>query len=285
MIIRGYAGFYYVLAAGRTWECRLRGKFRLRNIEFLPGDRVAFTPLDSARGVVEELLPRRNRLARPAVANVDQAVLVVAAALPEPDLTLLDRLLVAVPAEGIEPLIIINKIDLNPLRAAQLAADYTAPGYRVVLTSCKTGAGIEQLAENLKDKVSVFAGASGTGKSSLLNRIQPGIDFQTGEISAKTKRGRHTTRYASLHPLDTGGLVADTPGFSRVFLPDISPQELGDYFPEIERLKNGCRFKDCLHQKEPGCAVKEAVGATVSTLRYRHYLEFLDELAQKERRY
>jgi ribosome biogenesis GTPase len=286
IILRGYSGFYYVLAENIEYECSLRGKYRLRNQDFLPGDHVLISALDNNKGVIEEVAPRKNQLIRPPIANVNQAVLVIAVKNPLPDLQLLDRLLVCTDSQGITPVICFNKIDLDEDRGLELASLYSKIGYKVILTSTKKDMGVADLKNQLQDQLSVFAGPSGVGKSSLLNMVQPGFALKTGHVGEKSQRGRHTTRHTSLMALQGGGLVADSPGFSRVYLPNISREELSQFFPEFIEHAQFCKFNTCLHHKEPDCHVKKALDkGLIDSTRYNNYLTFLFEVIDKERSY
>lgn len=283
-VIKFYGGFCYVMVDGAVKECLPRR--RLVTAGLLVGDRVKVGAAEAGRCVVEAVLPRRTVLFRPPVANVELAVLVFSIRDPQPNFGLLDRLLVVSQAAGIEALVCFNKLDLARDTPPAEVAVYRAVGYRVILTSALSGEGVTALRDALADRISVFAGPSGAGKSSLLNAIQPGLRLRTGEISHKTRRGRHTTRVVELLPLTGGGLVADTPGFTQLDLPDIPAAELAAYFPEIAAVSAGCRFNDCLHVQEPACAVRRAVEeGTVALFRYRNYLSFLRELKEKERRF
>ncbi|HEX3015036.1 MAG TPA: ribosome small subunit-dependent GTPase A, partial [Desulfobacteria bacterium] len=236
IITKGYSGFYYVFTDGQVKECSLRGRFRHKDVDFLPGDKVLISLLKNGKGVVEEVLPRRNSLLRPTIANVDQVIIVLAIDNPAPDLNLLDRLLIQVEAAGVSPLICFNKIDLLSSKTENLAVIYRKVGYYTLEVSAHTNKGILDLRKALKDKVSVFAGPSGVGKSSLLNTVQPGVSLKTGDVSQKLRRGRHTTRHVELLHLDGGGLVADTPGFSALSLPVMKRNELAGFFPEMDEL-------------------------------------------------
>lgn len=283
-LLRRYGGFYYVESEGRVWTCRLRGRFRLQETVFLPGDRVEIKPVGPGEGVIEDLKPRRTCLKRPAVANVDQVIIVFALREPPPDLELLDRLLFLSGVEDIEAVIVWNKADISKQEYAGLPELYRQIGYRNLITSAHTGQGIDELKALLAGRLSTFAGPSGVGKSSLLNAIQPGLNLRTGEVSSKGGRGRHTTRQAELIRLPDGGWVADTPGFSRLDLPAITREEVAAYFPEMEPLRGRCRYASCLHRKEPGCAVVAAVEAgLIIKHRYEHYLTFLAEVIAGER--
>ncbi len=286
IITKAYGGFYFIRSGKDLWQCTLRGVFRHRGVDVMVGDRVAVKAGQGFRGVVEKIHPRRNSLIRPPVANVDRAVIVFAMKDPDPSLTLLDRFLIHAGHEGISPVICFNKADLFEGSSFDIAGCYERAGYRVILTSARDGTGVEKLRETLKTGISVFAGPSGVGKSSLLNAVQPGLSLKTREIGLKIKRGKHTTRHVELLTLEGGGLVADTPGFSSLFLPDIQKDRLYQYFPEMEKYAGGCRFRGCLHRSEPDCAVKEAVSLNgIDRGRYGRYLEILDEIIQRERSY
>jgi len=285
-VVKAYGGFYYVREGERLWECVLRGRFRLEKKQVLVGDRVIFTARQEDAGVIEQLLPRRTELVRPPVANVDRAVIVISGREPEPNPLLLDRFLIQVAAAGVRPMICLNKIDLPAAGAEELIAVYRRAGYPVFATSALRGTGIGELREALAGGISVLAGPSGVGKSSLLNALHPGWMLKTGAVSRRLGRGRHTTRHVELLALPEGGLVADTPGFTSLNLPPMTRQELAACYPEMERYRSGCRFTGCLHAKEPDCAVKEAVAAgEIAPLRYENYLVLLQEVAARERRY
>jgi ribosome biogenesis GTPase len=281
-VIKAYGGFYYVLSGGMEWECALRGRLRHEKKQVMVGDRVLFLPRDGKTGVIEEVLPRANALIRPPVANVDQALMVFALKEPEPNPGLIDRFLIIASVNGIEPILCFNKSDLDGDTRDELIARYIN-FYRVIATSTITGEGLEQLLETLQDRITVFAGPSGVGKSTIINALIPGVFLKTGMISDKTKRGKHTTRHVELINLPSGGLVADTPGFTSLELPDIKPEELAEHFPEIARLKGECYFSGCLHAQEPDCRVKQAVeSGEIQSSRYQQYLEFLKILKERK---
>lgn len=283
LIIKGYGGFYFVRSGKETWQCRGRGRLR-RGISPLPGDRVLFTPQGQREGLVEVILPRKNTIPRPPVANVDQMILVVSLARPDPDLKLLDRSLVLCEIENLEVLICFNKIDLVAReRAESLEEIYRKAGYRTLRTSALKEIGLTKLRHSLAAKISVLSGPSGAGKSTLLNALDPGLSLATGEVSRKLKRGRHTTRHVQLLPIGEG-YVADTPGFSNLELPPMKRTDLGRYFPEINEYAGKCRFLDCLHIDEPDCEVKSALKqGAISNIRYQDYQKFLGEVIDKER--
>lgn len=288
IIIKRYSGFYYVWDGQQEWVCSLRGKFRLIDQTFIPGDRVTFTSLDASKqkAVIETVEPRKNELIRPTVANVEQAIVVMAVANPEPDFWLLDRMLIMIQANGIKPVICFNKVDLQNRENALPIAVYQEIGFPVIFTSKKTGSGLDQLKEVLANKVSVLAGPSGVGKSSLLNKLE-GLTLKTGDVSEKSERGKHTTRHVELIKLSGGGLLADTPGFSNVYLPkDFKREELGRYYPEYVNYKRRCRFNSCLHREEPDCAIRSGFEeGHLSKDRYQRYLALLEEIIESERRY
>ncbi|HBV99534.1 MAG: GTPase RsgA [Peptococcaceae bacterium BICA1-7] len=282
VVTKAYGGFYYVGGGGETLQCTLRGVLKHRKVDVRVGDRV--TVLRSSGGaVVEEVFPRKNTLVRPPVANVDRMIMVFAVKDPDPSLILLDRFLIQSWHEEVEPVICFNKTDLLQEKEMNFINAYISAGYKVLLTSTRNGLGIQTLSELLLEGITVFAGPSGVGKSSLLNAVQPGLSLKTGEIGQKIKRGKHTTRHVELIPLENGGLVADTPGFSTLHLPEIEKENLCFYYPEMESFISGCRFTGCLHRSEPNCAVKEAVsGGKIDPGRYGRYLEILKELIERE---
>lgn len=291
ILLKGYSGFYYVYAEDRVWECSLRGRFRIRDQEFLPGDRVQILPGTGTKATIEKVEERRNSLVRPTIANVDQAFLVFACISPRPDLNLLDRLLIQVSEVGIKPVIILNKVDQaedqnNEDTFAVSRLDfYHNLGYDLLKVSTRTRQGLAEVRDYLKNKITVLAGPSGVGKSSLLNALDPKLELKTGEVSLKLKRGRHTTRHVELMVCGEG-LLADTPGFSSLYLPKMKREELAGFFPEFAEVEGECRFKSCLHHKEPDCAVKLAVeSGKIEKSRYEHYCLFLDEVIAAERRY
>lgn len=291
VLLKGYSGFYYVYAEDRVWECSLRGRFRIKDQDFLPGDRVQILPVGDNKAAIEGVKPRQNALIRPAIANVDQALLVFAMTSPKPDLNLLDRLLIQVTDEDIEPIIVFTKLDKFQEDAAENGAEFTIAdvyrkiGYTVFEVSNETGQGIADVKARLAEKISVLAGPSGAGKSSFFNALSLGKKLRTGKISMKSKRGRHTTRHVELM-VCAGGLVADTPGFSSLLLPAMKRAELAGFFPEFARYQGQCRFNSCLHDKEPDCAIKQALeDGEISPVRYERYRIFLQEVIEAERRY
>lgn len=286
-IVKGIGGFYYVKSDGDVYECRARGIFRKQDIVPMVGDdvKIRLTKEDKTTGYVEEILERRNELFRPPVSNVDQAVMVFALKSPDPNLWLLDKFLILAEEQEIEITICFNKIDLvSGEEKMEYNRVYEKAGYKVLNTSTETGEGVESLREVLAGKTTVFAGPSGVGKSTLLNAVQPDLKLQTGAVSEKTSRGKHTTRHVELMSLELGGYVLDTPGFSSLELDFLTEENLEVYFPEIYRQSEGCRFRGCRHNKEPGCAVKSAVEqGEISEKRYENYLFFLQEIMERRK--
>lgn len=287
-IIKGIAGFYYIYAEdGKIYECKAKGIFRKDNQKPLVGDNVEISVLDEKEmeGSVTAILPRKNSLIRPAVANVDQAFVIFAMENPKPNYMLLDRFLIMMEQQGIPAVVCFNKKDLGTEEELDfLYRTYTQCGYRVILSSALKGDGISEIHEILRGKATVVAGPSGVGKSSLTNSLQGEIQMETGEISKKLKRGKHTTRHSQVIPVGEDTFLVDTPGFSSLYLTDMEEQELKNYFPEFREYEEGCRFQGCRHIHEPGCAVKEALEADkISRLRYEDYLSLHQELKEKRR--
>lgn len=259
VIIKALSGFYYVKTESGTVECRARGRFRLDGSSPLVGDRVEISLDANGKGRVDKLLPRKNFFIRPAVANIDLLIAVASEVNPVTDPFLIDRVTAFAEHMGCEVLICINKSDAA--RVSRLRDIYATSGYRVIETSAVTGEGVEELRGCIAGKVCAFSGNSGVGKSSLLNALEPRLGLETGVVSEKLGRGRHTTRHVEIFPAG-GAFVADTPGFASFDmeqLPPIPKEELQFCFPEFGPYIGKCRFDDCAHLKEPGCAVREAM--------------------------
>lgn len=289
-IIKGIAGFYYVHDGHETvYECRAKGIFRSRGIKPVVGDNVEFVVLDEekAEGSIEEILPRKNVLVRPASANVDQALVVFAITQPEPNLNLLDRFLIMMGAQEIPVTICFNKTDLGEKdRQEEYRKTYEQAGYPVLFVSSREEVGVERIREVLRGKTTILAGPSGVGKSSLTNQILPKAVMETGSISEKIKRGKHTTRHAELFCVEENTYLCDTPGFSSMYLEDIESGALKYYFPEFEPFADACKFQaDCVHIGEPVCGVKDALeSGKLSESRYENYRILYQELKEKERK-
>lgn len=278
-IVKALSGFYYVdTGTGEPFPCRGRGKLRHQRVTPLVGDRVEITPTGEGTGMVDAVLPRKNRFSRPAVANIDQMVIVCSGAVPVTDPFLIDRMAAMAEWKGCQPLIVFNKCDLE--RADALAAVYRAAGFPTLQVSAQTGEGMDALSAAVAGKVSAFTGNSGVGKSSILNALQPGFSLRVGEVSEKLGRGRHTTRHVELFPV-AGGLVADTPGFSSFDadqMEAIPKEELAAAFREFTPFLDGCRFQGCAHVKERGCAVREAVEAgRIAPSRHDSYVRLYEQ--------
>lgn len=288
-IIKGIAGFYYVHdGRGKVYECKAKGVFRNRRVKPLVGDDAAFEVLSEAEGLgnIAEILPRRNTLVRPAAANVDQALVIFAVKEPDPNLNLLDRFLVVMETEEIPCHVCFNKADLDRECGERLLEIYEKAGYSSHLfsTYTYTEEGLLELRLLLRGKTTVMAGPSGVGKSSLMNLLHPEAEMETGAVSEKIRRGRHTTRHTELFFLEEGTFLLDTPGFGSLELFGIPPEELRFYYPELARLEGKCRFQGCVHGKEPDCAVKKALEeGAVGRERYENYLLLHEELKSKKR--
>lgn len=289
-VIKAYNSFFYVLTEAEAGQelvtCKLRGKFKKsrRSIGVVPGDRVRIDRLPDGSGVVEEQLPRTSLLKRPAVANITQVVLTFAASQPDLHPLLLNRFLVLAEWSGIPKIVIcVNKQDLYAGDIGAFLKAYEQIGYPVLRVSAQQGEGIEALRQQLQGETTVFAGPSGVGKSSLLNRIDERLSLQTGQVSEKIKRGRHTTRVAELLPY-AGGFIVDTPGFSAMELTELDIQDLPGYFPEFRPHLDACRFAPCSHTHEPNCAVKAAVAAgAITQERYDAYVNIYEEIKENQK--
>ncbi len=286
IIVKGIGGFYYVNDGNAIYECRARGVFRKDKTTPLVGDKVEFRiSNEDNTGYIEKIYERATELIRPPVANVNQAIIVFASKAPEPNLWLLDRFLLLAAYQKLDVTVCINKSDLATEDELKHFTDiYTKAGINIIVTSCREQIGISELRELLKDKITVFAGPSGVGKSTLLNNIQSNLRLQTGEISQKTNRGKHTTRHVELIELEIGGWVVDTPGFSSLDINFLEEKDVEIYFSEINGLKHLCKFTGCTHYKEPKCAVKDAVSNNeISESRYNNYLNFIQEIRNNRR--
>ena len=281
-IVKGIAGFYYVHAENKIYECKAKGVFRKDNRKPLVGDDVEMDVLDeeNALGNIRELFPRRSVLIRPAVANVDQALVIFSIVKPKPNFNLLDRFLVMMEQQDIETIICFNKVDIDEEEdGCKYQEIYEKCGYRTLTVSAKQGVGVEALKELLAGRTTTVAGPSGVGKSSIVNSLQSGIVMETGQISAKIERGKHTTRHSELIYVGEDTYILDTPGFSSLGLFDLEKEDLARYYPEFAEHEKYCKFAGCSHVNEPVCGIKDAVAeGAISRVRYENYCLLYEEL-------
>lgn len=282
-IIKGIAGFYYIHAEnGQVYECKAKGAFRKQKIKPLVGDMVRIAVLDEAEhlGNVEEILPRKNELIRPAVANIDMALVIFAAAKPEPNFNLLDRFLCMMEFQNVPVTICFNKTDLvDEEKIEEYRRIYEPAGYRLMSTCTRTGEGVDAVKALLHGKTTTVAGPSGVGKSSLINALQSDVQMQTGVISDKIDRGKHTTRHSEIVPVMENSYIMDTPGFSSMDVPGFEKEDLWTCFPEFSEYEPYCKFQGCSHINEPDCGVKEALAeGKISSVRYENYKLLYEEL-------
>lgn len=280
IILKGIGSFYTVLSNdGEQYTLKARGKFRNKRIKPLIGDNVLFSD-----DTIDDILERKNAFVRPAVANITKLMLVLSATVPKADLMLLDKLLLQCEKNGIEPVIILNKWECRDEEYSDdIIAQYEQTGYPIIKASAYEGIGVDEIIAHIKDNICCFAGQSAVGKSSLLNKIAPSLNLETGGLSKKTDRGKHTTRHGELFVLH-GGMVMDTPGFSLLDTADMEPCELAALYPEMRKAMGECRFAECLHIHEPDCKVKELLSrGKISQERYKRYNLLLDELKEKRR--
>lgn len=287
-IVKGIAGFYYVSVAGSgIYECKAKGAFRQKKMKPLVGDNVSIDIIDEEekKGNVVEILPRKNALVRPAVANVDQALVIFAGTSPKPNLNLLDRFLLMMEQQNVPTLICFNKEDLaSEAEIQELRDSYGTCGYPLFFVSARQQEGIEPLRAALEGKTTTVAGPSGVGKSTLINLLAPEVQMETGEISEKIQRGKHTTRHSQLILLNEQTYIFDTPGFSSLAVDFFEKETLGTLFPEFVEYEQNCRFTGCSHIGEPVCGVKEALAeGKISQSRYNNYVQIYNELKDKRK--
>lgn len=289
-IVKGIAGFYYVHTAGGTvYECKAKGVFRKDGQKPLVGDDVELEILDEDKrlGNIQKILERRSSLIRPAVANVDQALVIFSIVKPQPNFNLLDRFLIMMEQQNIPCIICFNKLDIDEDGQGEAYEKiYSDCGYTTLQVSAHSKEGLEHLQELLKGKTTTVAGPSGVGKSSLVNELQSGIVMETGSISTKIERGKHTTRHSELIAISEDTYILDTPGFSSLSLFDMEKEDLAGFFPEFIREEQYCRFAGCAHIQEPVCGVRDAVAeGTISQMRYDNYCLLYEELKNKKVKY
>ncbi len=291
-IIKGIAGFYYIHVYGRgVYECHAKGIFRKDAKKPLVGDFVRMQCIDEEqfKGNITHILPRRSELLRPAVANVDRAVIIFSVVKPEPNFNLLDRFLIMLQEQNLDCTICFNKQDIaDESQLNSLAKSYEACGNKVLFTSAVCGEGIDELRAILRGKTTAVAGPSGVGKSTIINAICQREVMPTGEISVKIERGKHTTRHSELFPVggEPDTYIMDTPGFSSLQLPDIRKEELRNFYPEFIPMEDACRFKGCSHIYEPICGVKDALQkGQISSIRYENYRRLYEEIKDRDEKY
>lgn len=282
IILKGVGGMYTVLSGGETYSCKPRGIFRNIGVTPLPGDDVVFDIIGESQGNISDILPRENSLIRPAVANVDIAVIVLALSSPEPDFYFVDKITATCLIKGIEPVIAANKTDLAKVDYLNtIKENYSPTGIKCFFVSAKEKTGLDEMVSYFDNKTVVFAGQSGTGKSTLLNAIIGQELMETGTISEKIERGKHTTRHTNFILTEGGAMIADTPGFSNVEPGDIEEKDLQYYYPEFEPAIGQCRYQGCIHINEPDCRVKEAVAqGLIGNLRYENYIRIYNRLKE-----
>lgn len=288
-IVKGIAGFYYVdCRDGRVFTCKAKGGFRKDKVTPLVGDDVEFEITDEVKteGNIVNILPRKNSLIRPATANIDQALVVFAAAKPDPNFNLLDRFLVMMQKQNIHTIVCFNKIDIvGDSDINLLRSTYELCGHQVMFMSVREQEGVDAIRKVLEGKTTVLAGPSGVGKSSLMNLLAPQANMETGELSAKIERGKQTTRHTELIRIADETYLCDTPGFTSLYVTDIGKDEIRDYFVEFNAYRDMCRFDTCRHISEPECAVKEALNlGKISKIRYENYCLMYNELEKQEKR-
>ncbi len=287
-IIKGIAGFYYVyVVESGLYECKAKGIFRKEKLKPLVGDMVEIDIIDEEekKGNIVKILPRKNELIRPLVANIDQALVFFAISKPKPHFNLLHRFLIMMEEKNIPTIIVFNKVDLvDESEMEKIEQIYKATDYKVCFLSLEEEIGIEEVKTQLQGRTTVIAGPSGVGKSTLINLLHPEAKMETGDISEKIERGRHTTRHSELFYLGADTYIMDTPGFTSLFVNEFEKEELKQYFPEFMEYQNQCKYLGCNHVNEPKCAVKEAVeNQEIHEIRYESYLELFKELEEKKR--
>ena len=294
IIIKGIGGFYYVKTEEALYECTGRGIFKRMGIKLQVGDRVTISEKELSKeardrgilheGVIEEVMERKNSFIRPPIVNVDTFAVTFAAKDPEPNFTLIDKFLVMAEMNHVEAVIVMNKCDLCDEETLRNYEEVYSGLYPVIRVSGKENIGLEELERSILGKTVAFAGPSGVGKSTLINELIPDAEMETGEVSKKTSRGRHTTRHVEIFEAKGGGLVYDTPGFTSFDILEAEEDELQDYYPDLAKFKGKCFYDNCRHLKEPDCAVKAAVKAgMISRIRYRSYKTNMEEIREKRK--
>lgn len=294
LIVKGIGGFYYVKTEEGIFECRGRGAFKKKGIKLQVGDRAVITEVELSKeardrgmeheGVIEEIRERKNSFIRPPLVNVDTFAVTFAAKDPEPTFSLIDKFLVMAEMNDVEAIIVMNKCDLVDGEKREEYRRIYQGLYPMIEVSGETGEGLDQLDSMIHGRTIAFAGPSGVGKSTIINALIPHADMETGSVSRKTQRGRHTTRHVEIFETRGGGLVYDTPGFTSFEIMEAGEEDLQHYYPEIERLRSGCYYDNCRHLKEPDCAVRAAVrNGEISKIRYLSYKSNMEEIKEKKK--
>lgn len=284
LIVKGIGGFYYVKTADGIYQAKGRGIFKKEGITLAVGDNVELEVLPDGDGVINEILPRKNQFIRPPIANVDCFIVVFAAAKPKPNFSIIDKFLIMAEAGNMDAVLCINKCDLVSDEELARIQDIYEGIYPMFFVSAKTGEGIDSLDTYISGKRAAFAGPSGVGKSTITNLIVPQANMETGKISSKTSRGKHTTRHVEIFESREGGLVFDTPGFTSFDILEADEAALSDYYPEFASYKGKCRFDNCRHLKEPDCRIREAAErGEISMARYESYLTNLDQVKKRKK--
>ncbi len=280
-VLKNYNGYYYVSVADKIYTCKVKGKMKQNRFSLATGDMVSFEMGEREEGMIKKVLPRKNFLLRPTLANLDLLVVTFACAAPDFSFLLADKLLALAELAKIPAILVLNKSDLAPVGLIeQVKSVYEKIGYEVFSITAATGEGVEVLRERLRGKICAFGGPSGVGKSSTINAIDSSVDLRTGEVSEKIGRGKHTTRYAQLLPF-AEGYIADTPGFGNLLLEEIDEKDIAGCFREFTIYEENCKFCPCTHTHEPVCGVKQAVETgEVATSRYQSYLDMLQEIKE-----
>lgn len=285
LITKGIGGFYYVLTEEGMIEAKGRGIFKKDGITLAVGDIVEIEKTEEGKGVINSIHPRKNQFIRPPIVNVDTFIVVFAPAHPKPNYMLIDKFLIMAEMNGIEPILCLNKCDLVSQEEVEEIRNIYADIYPMLTISCHTGEGMDQLEKLVSGKKAALAGPSGVGKSTILNHLHPEAQMETGAVSEKTRRGKHTTRHVEIFQLKGGGMIYDTPGFTSFEILEAEEDNLASFYPEMEQLQGSCRYDDCRHVSEPECAVRDAVkSGQIHKRRYDSYIANLEEI-RKRRKY
>ncbi len=284
LITKGIGGFYYVLTEEGMIEAKGRGIFKKDGITLAVGDIVEVEKTEEGKGVINSIHPRKNQFIRPPIVNVDTFIVVFAPAHPKPNYMLIDKFLIMAEMNGIEPVLCLNKCDLVSEEEVEEIRSIYADIYPILTVSCQTGHGLDKLAEMVAGKKAALAGPSGVGKSTILNHLHPEANMETGAVSYKTRRGKHTTRHVEIFQLEGGGMIYDTPGFTSFEILEAEEDNLSGFYPEMDQLRGQCRYDDCRHVSEPECAVRDAVKAgRIHKKRYDSYLANLEEIRTRKK--